>query len=102
MKVTINRNGFNIDYTKEELENLKGDVICKDFEMAFNHLNHKVNKFAEIQIAQIEQNSSIQAKILEHQLTLHTKVTEMMSKNMLNFEKFKEDLQAFMDKDSDD
>ena len=102
MKVTINKNGFNIDYTKEELENLKGDVICKDFEMAFSHLNRKVDKFAEIQIKQIEQNSSIQAKILEHQLELHTKATEMMSKNMLNFEKFKEDLQTFMSEDSDD
>ena len=102
MITTFTKNGFSIDYTKEELENLKGDVICKDFELACNHLNHKVNKFTEIQIAQIEQNTSIRSKMLEHQLKLHTKATEMMSQNMLNFEKFKEDLQTFMSEDSDD
>ena len=102
MITTFTKDGFSIDYTKEELENLKGDVICKDFEMAVNHLNRKVDKFAEIQIKQIETNASIQAKMLERQLELHSKATEMMSQNMMNFSKFKEDLQAFMDEDSDD
>lgn len=102
MITTFTKNGFSIDYTKEELENLKGDVICKDFEMAVNHLNRKVDKFAEIQIKQIETNASIQSKMLERQLELHTKATEIMSKNILNSEKFKEDLQAFMDKDNGD
>ena len=102
MITTFTKNGFSIDYTKEELENLKGDVICKDFELACNHLNNKVNKFAEIQIKQIETNASIQAKMLERQLELHTKATEIMSQNMLNSEKFKENLQAFMNEDSDD
>lgn len=102
MITTFTKNGFSIDYTKEELENLKGDVICRDFEMAINHLNRKVDKFAEIQIKQIETNSSIQAKMIERQLELHTKATEIMSQNMLNSEKFKEDLQAFMDENTDD
>lgn len=54
MKVTINKKGFSINYTKDELENLKEGEICKNFETAFSFLNNNTDKIAEIQIKQKE------------------------------------------------
>ena len=65
MKVTINKKGFSINYTKDELENLKEGEICKNFETAFSYLNNNTDKIAKIQIKQIESNSDFYSKELD-------------------------------------
>lgn len=79
MKVTFTKTGFEIDYTKEELENLKDDDIKQNFQAVCNHLDHKAKILAEIQMKQIDSNSSIHMKQIDSNESIHLKELETHS-----------------------